>query len=386
MTDDQIRSKFTRALANKRVYLANHSLGRPLDQMATDVAEGLGFWYDGLDEAWGPWIKESETWQEKISDLIGWHGGEWVVPKTSVGQGLRAVLNSMSDRWPLRVLATKGEFDSVDFILKAYEQKGAIVVDWIHPTLHEGMPVFETGHFLDRIGFDTHMVIVSAVFYATGQVMSGLDAVAASCRRNGATLVVDVYHAVGVVPATYGYADVVLGGSYKYLRGGPGACFMAITPEFARQNKTLDTGWFAKADTFGFERSDVAHYAEGGKGWHESTPPALIPYQARSGLQFTLDIGVEALRKDSMEKQAYLREKFCQAGVIAFQPERPERFGAFTIVPCDAATELAQRLTDLGITVDSRQKRVRFTPDILTTYAELDLAAQATAKALRSLY
>lgn len=161
---------------------------------------------------------------------------------------------------------------------------------------------------------------------------------------------------------------------------------MAITPEFARQNKTLDTGWFAKADTFGFERSDVAHYAEGGKGWHESTPPALIPYQARSGLQFTLDIGVEALRKDSMEKQSYLREKFCQAGVIAFQPERPERFGAFTIVPCDAATELTQRLTDLGITVDSRQKRVRFTPDILTTYAELDLAAQATAKALRSLY
>lgn len=386
MTDELMRSKFSRALASDRTYLANHSLGRPLDQMTADVAEGLGYWYDGLDEAWGPWLKESETWQEKISDLIGWHGGEWVVPKTSVGQGLRAVINSMSDRWPLRVLATKGEFDSVDFILKAYEQKGAIHVDWVSPTLHEGMPFYEPGHLLDRIGFDTHLVVVSAVFFATGQVMGGLDAIAATCRRNGATLVLDVYHALGVLPVTFGFADVVLGGSYKYLRGGPGACFMAISPEFARQQKTLDTGWFAKADTFGFERSEVAHYAEGGRGWHESTPPALIPYQARSGLQFTLDIGVEALRKDSMEKQLYLREKFAQAGVIAFHPERPERFGAFTIVPCDAATELTKRLADLRITVDSRQKRVRFTPDILTTTDELDLAVQATAKALRSLY
>ncbi len=35
-----IRPLFSRVLAREEVYLANHSLGRPLDQMAADVAEG----------------------------------------------------------------------------------------------------------------------------------------------------------------------------------------------------------------------------------------------------------------------------------------------------------------------------------------------------------
>ena len=39
---------FSRVLASDRVYLANHSLGRPLDAMAEDVGEATSLWEQSL--------------------------------------------------------------------------------------------------------------------------------------------------------------------------------------------------------------------------------------------------------------------------------------------------------------------------------------------------
>ena len=85
----------------------------------------------------------------------------------------------------------------------------------------------------------------------------------------------------------------MIGGSYKYLRGGPGACFLYIAPEVLEAGlRPLDIGWFANADPFGYQRPDLPVLAHGGDGFLESTPPVLTWYQARSGLEFTLAMGV----------------------------------------------------------------------------------------------
>jgi len=39
-----------------RIYLANHSLGRPLDATEDDVREGLAAWYAHLGGAWDAWL------------------------------------------------------------------------------------------------------------------------------------------------------------------------------------------------------------------------------------------------------------------------------------------------------------------------------------------
>ena len=45
---------FSRVLAahHDRIYLANHSLGRPLDATADDLHEALTAWYTHMSEAW----------------------------------------------------------------------------------------------------------------------------------------------------------------------------------------------------------------------------------------------------------------------------------------------------------------------------------------------
>src|SRR5437867_5544158 len=105
---------FSRVLARNasEIYLANHSLGRPLDATANDVAEAITLWQAQMGEAWDAWLTESDAFRARLARLLHAPRADCVVPKSSAGQGLRAILNSY-DMVP-RVVATRGEFDSID--------------------------------------------------------------------------------------------------------------------------------------------------------------------------------------------------------------------------------------------------------------------------------
>ena len=113
---------FSRALAGERIYLANHSLGRPLDAMAEDVREATSLWETKLGDAWDAWLAEQEAFRARVAQLIHAPRVDCIVPKTSAGQGLRAVLNALPGT--PRVLSTRGEFDSIDMLLKQYALAG----------------------------------------------------------------------------------------------------------------------------------------------------------------------------------------------------------------------------------------------------------------------
>src|SRR5687767_6871230 len=120
----QVWPRFSRVLARKEIYLANHSLGRPPDRAADDVRAALDAWYRDMDGAWHLWMEGRERFRLLTSKLTGAVSADSIVPKTSAGQGLRAVLNALPGK--PRVLATDAEFDSLDFILRVYRDKGRI--------------------------------------------------------------------------------------------------------------------------------------------------------------------------------------------------------------------------------------------------------------------
>ena len=85
-----------------------------------------------------------------------------------------------------------------------------------------------------------------------GQVVHDLEQLADACHTVGAKLLVDSYHAIGVFPVDVAAmrTDFAIGGSYKYLRGGPGAGFLYLSPEILASGlRPLDTGWFARENT-----------------------------------------------------------------------------------------------------------------------------------------
>ncbi|KAA0216225.1 MAG: hypothetical protein DYG94_05705 [Leptolyngbya sp. PLA3] len=184
-------------------------------------------------------------------------------------------------------------------------------------------------------------------------------------------------------------ADFIIGGSYKYTRGGPGACWLAIHPRHLDRHQpelvTLDTGWIARREPFAFARG-VTERAGDGNAWMESTPMVLSVYQARAGLELTLAIGVERLREYNLRQQAFLIRQLQAVGVHV-REIHPR--GAFVLIPTDDVKRDVARIAGQKVVTDGRPGasgrggHVRLCPDLLTTEAEMVQAAQRIAHALR---
>ena len=168
--------------------------------------------------------------------------------------------------------------------------------------------MFDAAELLAAIR-DVDLVVVSQVLFNTGQVLPGLPALIGAAHASGARVLLDVYHSLGVLPVDIAAldADFAIGGSYKYLRGGPGAGFMYLHPRHLDGGfSTLDIGWFAKKAPFDYVRPDPPEFAAGGDALLESTPPVLTCYQARAGQLFTAAVGVARLREYSLAQQRTL--------------------------------------------------------------------------------
>jgi kynureninase len=379
LIQEHIAPLFSRVLSSNSTYLANHSLGRPLDAMADDVAEATAAWYSKLGDAWDAWLEERQAFRTRIATLIGATRADCVVPKTSAGQGLRTVLNALPGK--PRVISTRGEFDSIDVILKQYAALERIELRWV-----EADADFAIEPMLDAVNDGAELVVISQVMFMTGQIVRDLDTLAKVCHQRGTRLLVDSYHAVGVIPMDVVQlgADFVIGGSYKYLRGGPGACFLYIAPAVLEGGlRPLDIGWFANADPFGYQRPELPVLNHGGDCFLESTPPVLTWYQARSGLEFTLAMGGQRLRAYSLKQLNALRGYLADAGINTVKGG-DEDHGAFLAIRLAEAMEFPARLQREGIVCDARGQWLRLCPDCLTRDEELRCAAATLGRLLRS--
>ena len=345
--------RFSRVLARKELYLANHSLGRPPDRAADDLRAAIEAWYSEMDGAWELWVQGREAFRSLTSKLVNAASADSIVPKTSAGQGLRAVLNALPGK--PRVLTTDAEFDSIDFILRVYRDQGRIELKVVP---------------FDSFRFEPcDLVVLSTVAFRTGSIFPGTEEVIRAAHSGGAKVLLDVYHHAGVLPLDLAAldADFAVGGSYKYLRGGPGACWLYV---HARHHglRTLDTGWFAKEDVFAYQRPEPPRFAAGGDAWLESTPPVLTPFQALAGLEISLELGVARIREYNLEQKAILKSLLPVRG-------EGDDHGAFVTLRNPKAKVLSAALEKKGVKTDARGEYLRICPDYLNSREELQTAA-----------
>jgi kynureninase len=380
LTEDALRRHifplFSSTLARRGIYLANHSLGRPLDQTEDDLREGFQLWQTRLGDAWEPWLEEEQAHRSRLAQLVGASRPDCVIPKTSAGQGLRTALNAL-DGVP-RVVSTTGEFDSVDVILKQYAAVGRINLQLVGCQGSNG--AIDLSEMMEKICDGVDLVVISQVMFMSGQVVGDLDLLGERCHEVGARLLVDAYHSVGVIPVDVAKmnAHFMIGGSYKYLRGGPGAAFLYVSPDALSSGlKPIDIGWFAKDEPFHYERPNPPRFAHGGDAFLESTPPVLTYYQARAGQQLTLQIGVDRIRAYSLDRLSRLKRYLADFGIAAEGADGEH--GAFLTIEADAVVSLAEELERNGVTADARGKFLRLSPDYLTVDSSLRDAAAALA-------
>jgi kynureninase len=380
LTEDVLRLHvfplFSNTIAAPGIYLANHSLGRPLNQTEEDLREGFQLWQTKLGDAWDPWLEEEHAHRTRLAQLIGATRPDCVVPKTSAGQGLRTVLNALPGT--PRVISTTEEFDSIDVILKQYAALGRINLQFVSCETPDG--AVDLSQLTQKVHNGADLVVISQVMFMTGRVVPNLDRLADQCHAVGARLLVDAYHAVGVFPVsvTDMKADFMIGGSYKYLRGGPGAAFLYLSPDALFSDlRPIDIGWFAKDKPFLYDRPDPPRFAYGGDAFLESTPPILTYYQARAGQQLALQLGVARIRAYCLDRLSKLKQYLADARITAEGAD--DLHGGFLTIENPAAVALAEALEHTGITTDARGNQLRLSPDYLTPDSALRKVATTLA-------
>ena len=110
----------------------------------------------------------------------------------------------------------------------------------------------------------------------------------------GAHVVLDAYQSVGTVPldVTALGVDFAVGGSVKWLCGGPGAGWLYVRPDLAATLEPALTGWQAHARPFDFEPEQ--DYAEGAARFLTGTPNVPALYAATAGYDMIEEVGIDA--------------------------------------------------------------------------------------------
>ena len=177
--------------------------------------------------------------REGFTRLLG-DAGDGIALASNTHELVVRLLSAVPLRTRPRLVTTDGEFHTIRRQLDRLAEEGLEVI-----RVAEQPAETVSERLADVVDDRTALVLVSAVFFDTGRIARGLGEVAASCRRHGAPLLVDVYHALNVVPvslADEGLGDAfVVGGGYKYCQLGEGNCFLRLPP--GTRLRPVVTGW-----------------------------------------------------------------------------------------------------------------------------------------------
>jgi kynureninase len=197
-------------------------------------------------------------------------------------------------------------------------------------------------------------------------------------HRVGAHVVLDLYQAAGTVPMNVEAlgADFAVGGSVKWLCGGPGAGYLYVRPDLAGTLEPGLVGWAAHASPFAFETGPV-RYAAPPERFQSGTPNVPALYAARGGYEIVAEIGVEAIRRKSLALTRRLMDRARRAGYRLNTPDRDEERGGAVVVDLPDGERVARELIRREVIVDYRPGAgIRLAPHFYNTAAEIDHAME----------
>jgi kynureninase len=266
-----------------------------------------------------------------------------------------------------RLVTTDGEFHTIRRQLDRLAEEGIEVV-----RVAEAPVETVTERVATVVDGRTALVLISSVFFDSGRIARGLHVVAEACRRHGAQLLVDAYHALDVVPFSTREEDLgeafVIGGGYKYCQLGEGNCFMRIPPDC--DLRPVITGWFSEFTALtSRERDGRTTYGTGGDRFAGATYDPASHYRAAGVFEFFDQQGLSPtlLREVSQHQIGVLAARFDGLGldpaVISRDRTAPlAEIGGFLALESPHAGPLATLLHGRGVLVDARGEALRFGP------------------------
>jgi kynureninase len=348
-------------------YLINHSLGAMPAAVADRTREYADTWAERGIRAWGEgWWTMPLTVGDQIGRIIGAPPGS-VCMHQNVSIAEAVVLSCFQQpRERNRIVYERENFPSVRYVYQA----------------RQDLEVVATDDVVSEIDERTLLVPVQHVLFKSAEIQD-VEAIVRRAHDVGAFVVLDAYQSAGAVPldVTALGVDFAVGGSVKWLCGGPGAGWLYVRPDLIDRLEPAVTGWQAHARPFAFEPE--LEYAEGVARFLTGTPNVPALYACTPGYDLIEEIGVEHIRANSLRQTQHLIDRADARGFGVHSPREPERRGGTVTVHVLDFEAVHKELSERQILCDFRPDAgIRLGPHYFTSDEELDFALDQIADIL----
>lgn len=354
------RSEFP--ILEHTTYLINHSLGAMPRAAEDGLAAYARTWRERGIRAWGEgWWELPLTVGDQVGRIVGAPPGTTVMHQNvAVAE---AVVLSCFEPTPARnrVVYERGNFPSVRYLYQAQRDLEVVVCE-------------DAEAIVDAIDERTLLVPISHVLFKSGEIQD-VERIVARAHEAGAHVILDAYQSAGIVPldVTALGVDFAVGGSVKWLCGGPGNGWLYIRPDLVERLEPRFTGWQAHEQPFAFE--EEMRYAQGVARFLTGTPNVPAHHAATAGYGLIEEIGVERIRANSLRQTDLLIRLADEAGYEVVSPREHARRGGTVTVRVDDFAAVHRELTERQVLCDFRPGAgIRLGPHYFTTDAELEYA------------
>jgi kynureninase len=366
-TNDLLEYRARFPILEHTTYLINHSLGAMPAAVEDRVAEYARTWAERGIRAWGEgWWTTPLTVGDQIGRIVGAPPGT-VCMHQNVSIAEAVVLSCfrrLDER--NRIVYERENFPSVRYVYQARDDVEVVATDDIVAAIDER----------------TLLVPVQHVLFKSAEIQD-VQKIVDVAHAAGAYVVLDAYQSAGCVPldVTALSVDFAVGGSVKWLCGGPGAGWLYVRPDLIERLEPAVTGWQAHARPFAFEPE--LEYADGIARFLTGTPNVPALYACTPGYDLIEDIGVERIRANSLRQTQLLIDGADERGFGVGSPREPERRGGTVTVNVPDFEAVHKELAERQILCDFRPDAgIRLGPHYFNTDDELEHALDQIADVL----
>jgi len=353
-------------------YLINHSLAAMPRRAEERLLEFTRMWKQRGIRSWGEgWWTMPMTVGDQVGRIIGASPGSTVMHQ-NVAVAEAVVLSCFRPfRERNRVVYERANFPSVRYLYQAQPELEVVIC-------HDAEAIVEA------IDERTLLVPISHVLFKSGEIQD-VEPIVRRAHEVGAHVILDCYQSAGIVPfdVTELGVDFAVGGSVKWLCGGPGNGWLYVRPDLAERLEPSYTGWQAHERPFAFE--EEMEYAHGAARFLTGTPNVPAHYAATAGYDLIEEIGVERIRENSLRQTQLLIDLADEAGFEVRSPREPARRGGTVTVQVPEFAAVHHELTERQILCDFRPDAgIRLGPHYYNSADEIRFVIEQIADVLET--
>ncbi|OLE98087.1 MAG: hypothetical protein AUG75_00515 [Cyanobacteria bacterium 13_1_20CM_4_61_6] len=186
----------------------------------------------------------------------------------------------------------------------------------------------------------------------------------------------DVYQSAGAMElkASEWEVDFLIGGTIKWLCGGPACGYLYVRPDLQNELQPRLTGWVAHEAPFEFAPSPM-RYDNSVRRFAQGTPSIPALYSVLPGLQIIEEVGVKIIREESRRRTEWMIDFALQHGWKVNSPRDVNQRGGSVMVYVDDGPTMVKRLAERRVFVDCRPGvGLRMSPHFFNTDEEVEEA------------